>query len=59
MLLIILVEMVSLIALHVGLSPDVITFTLMNIQTLVAMKGITNMRKNSLGVALTCICGVV
>lgn len=59
MLLIILVEMVSLIALHVGLSPDVITFTLMNIQTLVAMKGITNMRQNSLGVVLTCICGVV
>ena len=59
MLLIILTKIVSLIALHVGLSPDAITFTLMNIQTLVAMKGITNMQKNSLGVVLTCIYGVV
>ena len=54
-----MVEAVSLIALHFGVAPDIITFSLMNIQIMVAMKEDFIMRANSLVVGVTCIFGVV
>jgi len=55
----ILVETVSLLSFLCGITPDIINFTLMNIQIYLAMKGVYNMRVNNLGVVITCICGVV
>ena len=56
---IISVEAFSLFSLLCGVAPDIITFSLMNIQIYLAMKGDFNMRDNSFGVVLTCVCGVV